>query len=96
MDTMVSQGNSLAANAGDMAREKIILSLRDLVYALEKPTDIMQLIMFYMDPERGIVFKQNKKRQRWADQQTEAPPSHRSTRWNRSGALRYLLQVLRL
>jgi hypothetical protein len=65
MDTMVSQGNSLAANAGDIAREKIILSLRDLVYALETPTDMMQLIMFYMDPERSIVFKQNKKRQRW-------------------------------
>jgi hypothetical protein len=61
IDTIISQVNSLAANADDIAREKIILTLHDLVYALETPNDTMQLITFYVSPKRSIVLKIKKR-----------------------------------
>ena len=44
MDTLVNQVEKLAATADTGARQKILLTLRDLAYSIEEPEDTINRI----------------------------------------------------
>ena len=55
MDAIFDQVRSLANNADDAARKKILDGLRNLTYSIETPQDSIQRIIFYVGPEIPVM-----------------------------------------
>lgn len=46
MEAIIDQVKHLFSSADEVARKKILVGLRDLMYAIESPDDTLQRIMF--------------------------------------------------
>jgi demethylsterigmatocystin 6-O-methyltransferase len=46
MEAIIDQVKHLSSSADEVARKKILVALRDLMYAIESPDDTLQRIMF--------------------------------------------------
>ena len=48
MDTFISLAKTLAKDADEAGRKKVLDTLRDVAYSIESPEDTIQRIMFYV------------------------------------------------
>jgi len=54
MEAILDQVKHFTKTADEAARQKLIVGLRDLAYAIESPDDTMQRIMFAVGHQRGL------------------------------------------